>query len=70
MFKRQAPSKYFYLLRLFPHCSKYFLNMSILMPFIVFLQFFFFCFTSFTSAKRFPLRTFFSSGKQKKGRSW
>ena len=64
MFKLQSPSKYspfdaIHLLRHFPHCSKQFLNSSILMPFSASAIF---CFTSSTSAKRFPLRTFFIQG--------
>ena len=47
------------------HCSKQFLNLSILMPFSVSA---FFCFTSSTWAKCLPLRTFFciQRNKQKK----
>ena len=66
--KLQSPSKYspfdaIHLLRCFFHCSKQFLNSSILMPFSVSAIF---CFTSSTSAKHCPLRTFFHSGKQQK----
>ena len=59
MCKLQSPSKYspfdaVHLLRLFSHCSKQFLNSSILMPFGASAVF---CFTSSTVAKHFPLRT-------------
>ena len=68
MFKLQSPSKYFpfnaiYPLRLFSHCSKQFLNLLILMPFSASAIF---CFTSSTSAKCFPLRTFFIQGNKRK----
>ena len=68
MFKLKSSSKYFpfdvlYLWRHFFYCSKQFLNSSILMPFSASA---FFCFTSSTSAKYFPLRTFFHQGKPKK----
>ena len=68
MFKLQSPSKYspFYakhLLRHFFHCSKQFLNSSILMPFsssAVFL-----CHL-FHISKMFPFENFFHPGKQQK----
>ena len=68
MFKLQLPSKYSALdaihrSRCFFHCSKQFLNSSILMPFSASVVF---CFTSPTLTKRFSLRTFFHPGKQKK----
>ena len=50
--------------------SKQFLNSLILMPFSASVIF---CFTSSTSAKHFPLRTFFIWGNKKKcplGRDW
>ena len=67
MFKLQSPSKSspfdaIYLSRVF-HCSKQFLNSSILMPFSASAIF---CFTSSTMAKCFPLKIFFIKGKQKK----
>ena len=43
------------LTRCFFHCSKQFLNLLIRMPFSAYAIF---CFTSFTSAKHFPLWTF------------
>ena len=46
----------------FFHGSKQFLNLLILMPFSASAIF---CFTSFTLAKRFPLRTFFIWGDEK-----
>ena len=49
----------------FSHCSKQFLNSSILMPFSASAVF---CFPSFTSAKHFPWMNF-SLGKQKESRS-
>ena len=52
-----------HLSRLFSHCSKQFLKSSILMPFSA--PAFFFCLNSSTSAKCFPLTTFFPLGKQK-----
>ena len=66
MFKLQSFSQYCpfdatHLLRHFFHCSKPFLNSSILMPFSASGSF---CFTSSTSAKVFPL-DFFYPGKQK-----
>ena len=65
MFKLQSLSKYspfdaVCLLGHFFHCSKQFLNSSILMPFRASAIF---CFASSTSAKCFPLRTFFIWGK-------
>ena len=77
MFKLQSPSRHspfevIHLLRCFSHCSKQFLNLSILMPFSASAGFFFLvlvflvCFTSSTSTKCFPLRTFFIWGKQTK----
>ena len=67
MFKFQSPSKdppfdAMHLLRLFPYCSKHFWThrfwcLLVLLPF--------FCFTSSTSAKCFPLRTFFILGNNK-----
>ena len=67
MFKHQPLSMYspfdtIHLLRHFFHCSKQFLNSSILMPFSAAALF---CFTSSTSAKRFPLRTLFFRGNKK-----
>ena len=61
IFKLHSPSKYspfdtLCLSRHFSHCSKYFLNSWILMPFSAPAVI---SFTSFTSAKCFPLRTFF-----------
>ena len=50
-----------HLLGFFPHCSKQFLNSSILMPFSASAIF---CFTSLTSAKCCPLRTFFIWGNK------
>ena len=64
MFKLQSPLVSFRCstpLRLFSHRSKRFLNSSILMPFSAPAVF---CFTSSTSAKHFPLRTFFIQGNQ------
>ena len=68
MFKFQSPSKYSpfdatHLWRFFSHCSEHFFNSSILMPFSASAIF---CFTSSTSAKRFPLGTFFTKGNSKK----
>ena len=68
MFKLQSPSKYspfdaVHPWRHFTHCSEQFQNSLIWMPFSAFAIF---CFTSSTSAKPFPLRTFFHPGKQKK----
>ena len=64
MFKLQSPSALdaIYLWRLFSLNRKEFLNSSILMPFSVSVVF---CFTSST-AKCFPLRSFFIQGKKKK----
>ena len=73
MFKLQSPSKYspfdaIHLWRHFFHCSKQFLNLSILMPFSPSATC---CFTSSTSAKCFPLRNFFIWGnKQTKKLLW
>ena len=47
----------------FFHCSRQFLNLSILMPFSASDIF---CFTSPTLAKHYPWRTFFHPRKQKK----
>ena len=68
MFKLQSPSKYspfdvLHLLRHFFHCSKRFLNLLIVVPFSVCAVF---CFTSSTSAKHLPLRTFFYLGNKQK----
>ena len=62
MFKLQLPSQFspfdaIHLSRHFLHCSKQFLNLSTLMPFATSAIF---CFTSFSSAQCFPLRTFFT----------
>ena len=70
VFKLQSPSKYSpfdatQLQKCFLHCSKQFLNWSILMPFSASAFCSFVCLTSSTWAKRFPLRTFFRLGKQK-----
>ena len=67
MFQLRSPSKYapFYvthLLRCSFHCSEQFLNSLSLMPFSASAIF---CFTSSTSAKHFPLRTFFIWGNKK-----
>ena len=67
MFKLQSPSKYspfdvIHLLRCSFHCSKQFLNSSILMPFRASAIFF----VSPFSGKCFPLRTFFIRGNKKK----
>ena len=67
MFKLQSPSKYspfdaIHLLRFFFHCSKQFLNSSILMPFSASAIF---CFTYSTLTKHFPLRPFFNLEKIK-----
>ena len=67
MFKLKAPSKYSpfnatHLLRLFSTAQK-FLNLLILMLFSAAAIFYF---TSSMSVKRFPLRTFFIQGNQKK----
>ena len=64
MLKLQSTSKYspldaVHLLRRFFHCSKQFLNSLILMPFSTSAIFYF---ISSTSAKHFPLRTFFTQG--------
>ncbi|KAF6104158.1 hypothetical protein HJG60_011176 [Phyllostomus discolor] len=67
IFKLQSPSKYslFDIIHLsihFFYCSKQVLNSAILMPFsasVVFVS-------PLTSAKGFPLRTFFISGNKKK----
>ena len=68
MFKLQSPSKYspfdaIHLLRHFFHCSKQFLNLSILIPFSASAIF---CFSSSTSTKLFPLRIFFIWENKKK----
>ena len=60
--KLQLPSKYspfdiIHLSRCFSHCSKQLLNSWIFMPFSASAVP---CFTSSTSAKHFPLRTFFT----------
>ena len=62
MFKLQSLSKYspfdtISFLRCFFHCSKQFLNSSILMPISASATF---CFTNSTSTKSFPLMTFSS----------
>ena len=53
-----------HLLRYFFHCSKQLLNSSVLMPFSALAIIYF---TSSTSAKYFPLRTFFIWGNKKRG---
>ena len=68
LFKPQPPSKYspcdaIHLSRHFFHCSKQFFNLLILVPFSASAIF---CFTSFTSAKHFPLRIFFIWRNKKK----
>ena len=68
MFKLQSPSNYspldaVHLSRCFFRCSKQFLNLSIFMPFSVSAVF---CFTSSTSSKCFPLKTFFIWGNTQK----
>ena len=68
MFKYQSPSKYSpfdagHLSRCFLHFSKQVLHTSILMPFTAYAIF---CFTSSTSTKCFPLRTFFIGETAKK----
>ena len=68
MCKLQSPSKdspfdAVHLLGRFFHCSKQFLNSLILIPFCASAIF---CFTFSTSAKCFPLRTFFIQGKKNK----
>ena len=70
MFKLQSPSKYspldaIHLIEIFFHCSQQFLNSSILMSFSASAIF---CFTSSTSAKHFPLRTFFIPGNKQKNK--
>ena len=77
MFKLQSPSNYspfdathlsrHILVRHFFHCSKQFLNLLILMCFSAFDVF---CFTSSTSTKRFPLRTFFIRETKKSCSRW
>ena len=72
MFKLQSPSKYspfdtVHLLRCFFHCSKQFLNLSILMSFSASAVF---CFASSTSAKHSPLMTFFIQGNKQKKVTW
>ena len=71
MFKLQSPSKYslfdvIHLPRHFFHCSKQFLNSSILMPFSTSAVF---CFISSTLAKRFHSKAF-SIQVNKKCHSW
>ena len=65
MFKLQSPLKHspdaIHLLRLFPHCSKQFLNSLILIPFSAYALF---CFTSSALAKCFLLRTFVHSYRE------
>ena len=66
MFKLQSPSKYspfdaIYLLRCFFHCSKQFLNLSILMPFSVSAIFLFYL---FHIDKTFPCEDIFHPRKQ------
>ena len=68
MFKCQSSSKYSlfdakYLSRCFSRCSKQFWNLLILMAFSASVIF---CFSSSTSAKCFPLRTFLIQGNKKK----
>ena len=69
MFKLQSPSKYsvfdIFPIKTFFHCSKQFLNSSILRPFRAF-TIFLLLFHLSTLAKCSPLRIFFSSGKEKK----
>ena len=67
MFKLQSPSKYSpsdgtHLCRHFFHCSKQFLNSLIFMSFSTS----YFCFTSSTWEKHFPLRTFFIRTNKKR----
>ena len=67
MLKLQSPSTYspfdeIHLSRCFLHCSKQFLNLSILVPFSASAVF---CFTSSTSAKHFLLRNCFIWGNKK-----
>ena len=69
LFKLQSSSNYspfdaIHLSRCFFHCSKQFLNLSILMAFSASDRYFFF--TSYTLAKCFPLRTFFIWGNTEK----
>ena len=66
MFKLQSPSKYspfdlIHVSRLFLHCLKQFLNVSI---FMLLRTSTVFCFISSTLAKGFPLRTFFIRGNK------
>ena len=66
MFKLQSPSNYspfdaIQLLKFFFYCSEQFSDPSILKLFSASAIF---CFTSSTSTKRFPLRTFFISGNK------
>ena len=66
MFKLQSPSNYspfdaIQLLKFFFYCSEQFLDPSILKLFSASAIF---CFTSSTSTKRFPLRTFFILGNK------
>ena len=68
MFKLQSPSKYspfdvIHQLRHFFHCSKQFLNLSVLMLFSVSAVF---LFQLFHIVKMFPFEDFFHLGKQKK----
>ena len=68
MFKLQSPLKYspfhaVHLSRCFFYFSKQFLNLLILLPFSTSAVF---CFTSSTSAKPLPLRTYFIWGNKKK----
>ena len=68
VFKLQSPSKYspfnaIHLSGHFFHCSEQSLNSLILMPFSASAVF---CFTSSTSATRFPLRTFYTQENKKK----
>ena len=73
MFKLQSSPKYspfdaIHVWDVFSHCSKQFLNSSILMSFSAFTVFFV-CFTSFTLAKHFSLRNFFIWGNKKRSYS-
>ena len=68
MFKLQLPSKYspsdaIHLLRCFFHCSRQFLNLSMLIPFSASSVFLFYL---FNISKMFAFEDFFHVGKQKK----
>ena len=72
MFKLQSPSKSslfdaIHLSRCFFSPAQKFLNSSILMPFSASAIF---CFTSSTSTKCFPLKTFFIQGNKKRRLRW